>query len=122
MGLGAGEELLVEELLWGLLIPSGNDAAMALARHHSGQVGAFVEQMNLRAGDLGMYDTLFHNPNGFDADGQVSSAHDSVDPCQTALGVSSFPRNRRHPFDDSGKSRASIDKPPYWVPILEQMV
>ncbi len=76
MGLSAGEELRVEELLWGLLIPSGNDAAMALARHHAGEVDAFVEQMNLRAGDLGMRDTLFHNPTGFDADGQVSSAHD----------------------------------------------
>ena len=76
MGLNAGEELRVEELLWGLLIPSGNDAAMALARHHAGQVEAFVEQMNLRAGDLGMHDTLFQNPNGFDADGQVSSARD----------------------------------------------
>ena len=76
MGLNAGEELSVEELLWGLLIPSGNDAAMALARHHSGQVEAFVEQMNVRAGDLGMHDTLFQNPNGFDADGQVSSARD----------------------------------------------
>lgn len=76
MGLSAGEELRVEELLWGLLIPSGNDAAMALARHHAGQVEAFVEQMNLRAGDLGMHDTLFQNPNGFDADGQVSSARD----------------------------------------------
>lgn len=76
MGLNAGKELSVEELLWGLLIPSGNDAAMALARHHAGQVEAFVEQMNLRAGDLGMHDTLFQNPNGFDADGQVSSARD----------------------------------------------
>ena len=76
MGLSAGEELRVEELLWGLLIPSGNDAAMALARHHAGEVDAFVEQMNLRAGDLGMRDTRFHNPTGFDADGQVSSAHD----------------------------------------------
>lgn len=76
MGLREGEELSVEELLWGLLIPSGNDAAMALARHHSGQVEVFVEQMNLRAGELGMHDTLFQNPNGFDADGQVSSARD----------------------------------------------
>lgn len=76
MGLSAGEALLVEELLWGLLVPSGNDAAMALARHHAGQVDAFVVQMNLRASDLGMRDTLFHNPNGFDADGQVSSARD----------------------------------------------
>ncbi len=76
MGLGEGEALRVEDLLWGLLIPSGNDAAMALARHHSGQVEAFVDNMNLRAGDLGMHDTLFRNPNGFDADGQVSSAQD----------------------------------------------
>lgn len=76
MGLRAGEELRVEELLWGMLIPSGNDAAMALARHHSGLVESFVANMNLRAGDLGMHSTLFHNPNGFDADGQVSSAHD----------------------------------------------
>lgn len=76
MGLRAGEELFVEELLWGMLIPSGNDAAMALARHHSGLVESFVASMNLRAGDLGMYNTLFHNPHGFDADGQVSSAED----------------------------------------------
>lgn len=78
MGLNEGEELSVEELLWGLLIPSGNDAAMALARQHSGQVEAFVKQMNLRAEDLGMHDTLFQNPNGFDADGQVSSARDML--------------------------------------------
>jgi D-alanyl-D-alanine carboxypeptidase len=76
MGLSEGEELRVEELLWGLLIPSGNDAAMALARHHSGQVEDFVRHMNLRAGDLGMHRTQFHNPSGFDADGQVSSAQD----------------------------------------------
>ena len=76
MGLREGEVLRVDELLWGLLIPSGNDAAMALARHHSGGVEAFVGHMNLRAGDLGMHRTQFHNPNGFDADGQVSSAQD----------------------------------------------
>lgn len=76
MGLRQGEVLRVEDLLWGLLIPSGNDAAMALARHHSGQVDAFVQHMNFRAGDLGMHRTQFQNPNGFDAEGQVSSAQD----------------------------------------------
>ncbi len=76
MGLGAGEELRVEELLRGLLIPSGNDAAMALARHHSGHVDAFVHNMNRRAGELGMHGTQFRNPNGFDAEGQRSSAQD----------------------------------------------
>ena len=76
MGLRAGEELRVEELLRGLLIPSGNDAAMALARHHSGYVDEFVHNMNRRAGELGMHGTQFRNPNGFDAEGQRSSAQD----------------------------------------------
>ncbi len=76
MGLRAGEVLHVEELLWGLLVPSGNDAAMALARHHSGQVSTFVQRMNLRARELNLRGTHFANPNGFDADGQVCSAQD----------------------------------------------
>jgi D-alanyl-D-alanine carboxypeptidase (penicillin-binding protein 5/6) len=76
MGLRGGEVLIVEELLWGLLVASGNDAAMALARYHSGQVEAFVQRMNLRAEELNLHGTRFANPNGFDADGQVSNALD----------------------------------------------
>lgn len=76
MGLSAGELLTAEELLWGLLIPSGNDAAMALARHHSGSVDTFVQRMNQRGQALGLTQTNFVNPHGFDADGQSSSAQD----------------------------------------------
>lgn len=76
MGLVRGELLTAEDLLWGLLVPSGNDAAMALARHHSGQVHVFTQRMNLRAQELGLSQTNFVNPNGFDAPGQVSSAQD----------------------------------------------
>ena len=76
MGVVGGEVLLVEELLWGLLVPSGNDAAMALARHHSGNVEAFVQRMNARAAELNLLGTHFANPNGFDARGQVSNAGD----------------------------------------------
>ena len=76
MGLQAGEVLTAQELLWGLLIPSGNDAAMALARHHSGQVEEFVQRMNQRAQELGLAQTVFVNPHGFDAPGQTSSAQD----------------------------------------------
>ena len=76
MGLNGGEVLLVEELLWGLLIASGNDAAMALARHHSGNIEAFVQRMNTRAEELNLHGTHFANPNGFDAKGQVSNASD----------------------------------------------
>ena len=54
MGLIAGDRLTVEELLWGLLVPSGNDAAMALARHVGGSVDAFVARMNERAAELGL--------------------------------------------------------------------
>ena len=76
MGLAGGEVLTAEELLWGLLIPSGNDAALALARRHSGQVALFVQRMNLRAQELGLAQTNFVNPNGFDASGQTASAQD----------------------------------------------
>ena len=76
MGIRGGEVLLVEELLWGLLVASGNDAAMALARHHSGNVEAFVQRMNTRAEDLNLQGTHYANPNGFDAQGQESNASD----------------------------------------------
>jgi len=76
MGLRVGEVLTAENLLWGLLVASGNDAALALARHHSGQVHLFVQRMNLRAQELGLTRTNFANPHGLDADGQVSSAQE----------------------------------------------
>lgn len=76
MGLAAGEEVTVTDLLWGLLVPSGNDAAMALARHVGGSAGAFVELMNARAAELGLSHSHFVNPHGLDALGHVSSAAD----------------------------------------------
>ncbi len=76
MGLQAGEVLTVEQLLWGLLIPSGNDAAMALARHSAGTVDVFVQRMNIRAQELGLEQTRFANPHGLDAPGHTSSAQD----------------------------------------------
>ncbi|HMN27240.1 MAG TPA: serine hydrolase [Caldilineaceae bacterium] len=76
MGLVAGERLTVEQLLWGMLLPSGNDAATALARSAAGSVDAFVAQMNRRAAALGMAQSHFANPHGLDAADQVSSAAD----------------------------------------------
>lgn len=76
MQLVPGEVISVENLLWGMLIPSGNDAATALARHSSGSVEAFVAQMNERAVQLGLTASHFANPHGLDAAGHVSSAND----------------------------------------------
>lgn len=76
MGLAAGEEVTVTDLLWGLLIPSGNDAAMALAHHVAGSIDAFVALMNTRAAEMGLGQSHFVNPHGLDALGHVSSAAD----------------------------------------------
>ena len=59
-----GERMTVEQLLYGLLLASANDAAVALAVHCAGSVEAFAEQMNLEAERLGLKDTHFTNPHG----------------------------------------------------------
>lgn len=85
MGLVNGEQLTLHNLLYGMLLPSGNDAAMATARYLGLQAAApdgkdpiarFVEMMNTRAAQLGLADSHFINPHGLDADGHYSSAYD----------------------------------------------
>ena len=76
MYLRAGEVLTLEELLYGLLLPSGNDAAECIADHCSGGVERFVARMNEKAAALGMTHTSFANPSGLDAQGHYSCALD----------------------------------------------
>jgi D-alanyl-D-alanine carboxypeptidase (penicillin-binding protein 5/6) len=85
MGLTAGETLTVRELLYGLLLPSGNDAAVALAEHIAGSEADFVDLMNRQAASLGLNATYFTGPHGMDADGQTSSAADLLTVAQAAL-------------------------------------
>lgn len=74
--LKAGEVLTVQDLLYGLMLHSGNDAAVALAIYCGGTVEGFAELMNDKAHRLGMNDTHFVNPNGLDAPGHYSTARD----------------------------------------------
>lgn len=76
MYLKPGETVTVEELLYGLLLCSGNDAALALAEGCCGSVDSFVAEMNRKARQIGMEDSSFANPNGLDADGHYSTARD----------------------------------------------
>jgi D-alanyl-D-alanine carboxypeptidase len=76
MYLNAGEVVTLRDLLYGLLLPSGNDAAIALAEAVSGSEAAFVAAMNARCRQLGCTNTHFTNPHGLDGDGNYSSAHD----------------------------------------------
>jgi D-alanyl-D-alanine carboxypeptidase (penicillin-binding protein 5/6) len=85
MGLVAGERLSVGELLQGLLIPSGNDAAVALAEHVAGSEADFVGMMNARARAMGLSATSFVNVHGLDAPGQVTTAADMAVIAKTAL-------------------------------------
>ena len=70
------EQISVRDLLYGLMLRSGNDAACALAIHHSGSVEKFVEKMNDRAKALGADSTHFMNPSGLPDDGHYTTAQD----------------------------------------------
>lgn len=76
MGLEPDMRVTVEDLLYGLFLPSGNDAAIVLARHVSGSEQEFAGLMNETAQNLGMTNSAFDNPHGLDSDGLHSSAYD----------------------------------------------
>lgn len=76
MYLQAGEQYTISELLAGLMLASGNDAATALACHTAGSIGAFAVQMNELARECGMDNTHFTNPSGLDDAQHYSTARD----------------------------------------------
>lgn len=91
MYLKAGETVRVEELLYGLLLCSGNDAALALTEC-AGGLTPFVALMNEKAAALGMARTSFANPNGLDADGHYSTARDMAVLAAAAMENPTFRR------------------------------
>lgn len=73
-----GEQISVRDLLTGLMVASGNDAAMALAVHVGGSEEGFVEMMNAAAREMGLDHTRFTNPHGLDEPGHAASVRDLV--------------------------------------------
>jgi D-alanyl-D-alanine carboxypeptidase (penicillin-binding protein 5/6) len=78
LGLKPGEQYTRRQLLFGLLLKSANDVAMALARDNAGSVSAFAEKMNLRAAQLGATSSHFVNPHGLHDPNHYTTAHDLV--------------------------------------------
>lgn len=76
MGLAQGDSLTVESLLYGLLVASGNDAAYVLAYSCTNSYDDFIKAMNKKAKELGMLNTHFKNPAGYDDEFQYSTAQD----------------------------------------------
>ncbi len=74
--LKAGDTITLSDLVKGAMLASGNDAANSIAVFLSGSVKAFVDEMNLRAVEIGMLSTKFVTPSGLDKGGHSSTAHD----------------------------------------------
>lgn len=75
-GLKPGEQLTMEDLLYGLLLPSGNDAAVAIAEHVAGSEAAFAELMNKKAAELGATHSHFANASGLHDPTHYTTAND----------------------------------------------
>jgi len=74
--LEAGKPYSARDLLYGMLLVSGNDAAIALAFHCGGSIDGFAEMMNAKTREMGLVNASFKNPHGLYADGHYSSAED----------------------------------------------
>lgn len=90
LGLTAGEELSVSDLLYVLMLKSGNDAAEALAEGIAGSVSQFVAMMNKKATELGLRNTQFQNPHGLPAEGHYTTARDLATLTAAALENEKF--------------------------------
>ncbi len=76
LGLVEGEEITVRDLLYGMMLVSGNDCAKVLAVHAGGSIEGFAEMMNAKAQEIGMTNSHFVNPNGLDADEHYVTCED----------------------------------------------
>lgn len=108
MGLQEGDIVTRRALCYGMLLPSGNDAANAAAVSVSGSIADFAEKMNRKAAEIGMNDTNFVTPSGLDADGHYTTAYDMAILTQYALKNEEFRKI-------CGLSSASLEygNPPY---------
>lgn len=76
MGLKVGDTVSYEDLLYGIMLPSGNDAANTAAIAISGSVEKFAQKMNVKASELGLHNTNFVTPSGLDAEDHFTTAYD----------------------------------------------
>lgn len=88
VGLKAGTTVKLEALMYGLLLESGNDCAIAIAEHVGGTVEEFVNMMNKKAFEIGAKDTNFTNPHGLDTENNYCTAYDLALITKYAIGNS----------------------------------
>jgi D-alanyl-D-alanine carboxypeptidase (penicillin-binding protein 5/6) len=117
MGLRAGERISVRDLLYGLILRSGNDAAHALAIAAAGSQDRFVRQMNRYAAALGLADTHYANPVGLDQRGNYSSAADLATLTQRLLRIPAFAK-----IADSRSAVLRSLRPPRRISTINELL
>jgi serine-type D-Ala-D-Ala carboxypeptidase (penicillin-binding protein 5/6) len=91
MGLASGDWFTLRDLLYGLMLPSGNDAATVIAYHFAGSDRAFADLMNQRLCQLGLTDSTFINPSGLGrGEYNMASAFDLAQVARTAMEYPTF--------------------------------
>lgn len=106
MGVHLGEWFTVRDLLYGLMLPSGNDAAIVLGRKVAGSDAAFVDMMNAFIANLGLKESSYRNPHGLTASGHVTSAYDLAMLSRYAMQNPQFAEIVRTPAWTTSGSRA----------------
>ena len=90
LGLKKNDKITVNDLLYGLMLRSGNDAAIALATHVGGSVEGLAEMMNNKAKELGLVNSHFVVPHGLDNDGHYTTAYELAKMADYALKIDKF--------------------------------
>ncbi len=113
--LQLGEKLTLSQMLMGLMLSSGNDAAVAIAEHIGGTVEGFVQMMNARAREIGALNTHFQNPHGLPDDDHYTTAYDLARIARTAMDNDDFRalvslRRASIPWQDRSYNRQLTNK------------
>ena len=112
--LKVGEKITVLDLLYGLMLRSGNDAAIILANYTSGSIDEFVKLMNKEAKKIGMKNTIFHNPSGLDEENEnISTAYDMAILTSKAMKNKTFRkifRTKKHVVKTNLNTHSWINK------------
>lgn len=90
LGLKTGDKITIRDLLYGLMLRSGNDAAVALAEYAGGSIEGFAELMNKKASSLGLTNTHFETPHGLDSDEHYTTAYELAILSNYALNNTTF--------------------------------
>lgn len=90
LGLKTGDKITIRDLLYGLMLRSGNDAAVALAEYAGGSIDGFAKLMNKKASELGLINTHFETPHGLDSDGHYTTAYELALLSNYALNNTTF--------------------------------